>query len=83
MWDIYGTRITKPEWERWKRKHLMRLLKGKQKGPYIARGHRGNRGRKGRKGSKGSPGPPGPPGPPIMIPDRRGDPLEGQGRDQM
>ena len=75
MWDIYGTRITKPEWERWKRKHLMRLLKGKQKGPYIARGHRGNRGRKGSKGS------PGPPGPPIMIPDRRADIPEVPGRD--
>ena len=82
MWDIYGTRITKPEWERWKRKHLMSLLKGKKiRGPYIARGHRGHRGHRGEKGKKGSVGLAGPPGPPIMIPERRGDPPEGPGRD--
>ena len=62
MWDIYGTRITKPEWERWKRKHLMSLLKGKRiRGPYIARGNRGHRGHRGKKGKKGSVGPTGPP----------------------
>ena len=79
MWDIYGTRITREEWEDWKRKHLMSLLRGKKiEGPYIARGKMGHRGKRGLRGHKG---PPGPPGQPIMVPDRRPDVQQAPARD--
>ena len=67
MWDMFGNKITKKQWEAWKKMHMKSLANKKiesMPGPYIARGRRGHRG---QKGTEGPPGPPGPQGPPGMT----------------
>ena len=62
MWDMFGNKITKKQWEAWKKMHMKSLANKKiesMPGPYVARGRRGHRG---QKGTEGPPGPPGPQG---------------------
>ena len=62
LWDIFGRRLSKAQWKKWKRYYLDEIEKFRNKeyiGPYIARGRRGHRG---QDGLVGPPGPPGPPG---------------------
>ena len=68
LWDIFGRRLSKAQWKKWKKYYLDEIEKFKNKeyiGPYIARGRRGHR------GQDGLVGPPGPPGPPGQDASRR------------
>ena len=62
LWDIFGRRLSKAQWKKWKKYYLDEIEKFRNNeyiGPYIARGRRGHRG---QDGLVGPPGPPGPPG---------------------
>ena len=65
LWDIFGRRLSKAQWKKW-RKHYLdeidRYKNHKYLGPFIARGRRGHRGEQGLEGLMGPQGPPGPPG---------------------
>ena len=70
MWDVMGNKITKKQFETWKKIHLEGLRNKRLSslpGPYLVRGRRGHRGARGIKGTPGPPGPPGPSGPPGPI----------------
>ena len=68
LWDIFGRRLSKAQWKKWRKHYLDEIKKYRNKGyigPYIARGRRGHR------GMDGLIGPPGPPGPPGQDAPRR------------
>ena len=78
MWDIFGRRLSKAQWKRWKKYYLDEIEKFRNKeyiGPYIARGRRGH------SGPDGLTGPPGPPGPPGQDAPRREYVPPSMGRD--
>ena len=65
LWDIFGRRLSKAQWKKWRRHYLDEIERYKNQeylGPFIARGRRGHRGEQGLEGLMGPQGPPGPPG---------------------